>query len=244
VNAEKLKSKQNLTFQIMKNIFKISLLIMSIFLLHSCKKDTDNSIKDGAGNIYTSVKIGTQVWLVENLKTTRYRNGDYIGTTDPDVLAISGESAPKYQWEYSGPNDNADTYGRLYTWYAVTDSRNVCPTGWHVPTDAEWTILTTFLGGEDIAGCKLKETGTVHWTSPNTGSTNETGFTALAGGTRSEITFGCIGLQGYWWSSSSTEFNPHYAWYRIMTSEYCSVLRDYQYDKYNGFSVRCIKDTI
>ena len=87
------------------------------------------------GNVYTSVTIGTQVWMVENLKTTKYRNGDLIGTTTPSTLDISAEATPKYQWAYSGDGNNVNTYGRLYTWYAVTDTGNTCPLGWNVPTD-------------------------------------------------------------------------------------------------------------
>ena len=113
------------------------------------------------------------------------------------------KATPKYQWAYDGNESNVATYGRLYTWYAVTDSRNVCPTGWHVPTDAEWTTLTTFLGGENVAGGKLKETGTTHWTTPNTGATNETGFTALPSGYRYiDGTFLTIFSMGIWWSST------------------------------------------
>ena len=128
-------------------------------------KTYTGTVPDIDGNVYNTVTIGTQVWMAENLKTTKYRNGDLIGTTTPATLDISGESYTKYQWAYDGNESNVATYGRLYTWYAVTDTRNVCPTGWHVPTDAEWTTLTTFLGGESVAGGKLKETGTTHWAS-------------------------------------------------------------------------------
>jgi uncharacterized protein (TIGR02145 family) len=135
---------------------------------------------------------------------------------------------------------NVAAYGRLYTWYAVTDSRNVCPTGWHVPTDAEWSTLTTWLGGESVAGGKLKETGTTHWNDTNEGSTNETGFTALPGGYR-YVDGTCldIGSCGYWWSS--TEGSSTYAWLRYMYYDYTDVGRDF-YDKLDGFSVRCVRD--
>src|SRR5512133_2727329 len=104
-----------------------------------------HSVKDIDGNVYQTITIGTQVWMVENLKTTKYRNGDLIGTTTPASLVIEGESAPKYQWAYDGNESNVAIHGRLYTWYVATDSRNVCPTGWHVPSDAEWTVLTDYL---------------------------------------------------------------------------------------------------
>ncbi len=102
---------------------------------------------DGDNINYPVVEIGTQIWMAENLKTTKYSNGDLIGTTTPATLDITGESTPKYQWAYNGNESIVTTYGRLYTWFAVTDSRNVCPVGWHVPTDPEWTVLTDYLGG-------------------------------------------------------------------------------------------------
>jgi uncharacterized protein (TIGR02145 family) len=125
---------------------------------------------------YKTVKIGTQVWMAENLRTTKYRNGDFIGTTTPATLDISGESTPKYQWAYDGIESNVASYGRLYTWYAITDSRKVCPAGWHVPNSSEWNTLFAYLGGKRVAGGKMKETGSSHWLSPNTGATNETGW--------------------------------------------------------------------
>jgi uncharacterized protein (TIGR02145 family) len=219
---------------------RLSLLTLLIILIHSCKKNDDNSIKDADGNVYTSVTIGTQVWMVENLKTTKYRNGDLIGTTTPATLDISSELAPKYQWAYYGDESNVNAYGRLYTWYAVTDTRNVCPTGWHVPTDAEWTTLTTYLGGDSVAGGKLKETGITHWTTPNTGATNETGFTALPSGYRYlDGSINNSGLIGFWWSS--TEYSATDAYFSFMICYFSTLRRLYDNKKY-GFSVRCLLD--
>jgi uncharacterized protein (TIGR02145 family) len=199
-----------------------------------------NTVTDIDGNIYNSVTIGTQVWMAENLKTTKYLNGDLIETTATATLDISSESAPKYQWAYDGNESKAPLYGRLYTYYAVTDSRKLCPTGWHVPIDAEWTILTTYLGNELVAGGKLKDSDTAHWHGPNTGATNETGFTALPGGYRIPGgTFGYIGYLGYWWSS--TEFDTDYAWYRYMDYKGSYVARENAYER-SGFSVRCVRD--
>jgi uncharacterized protein (TIGR02145 family) len=214
----------------MKNIFRISGVIILIILIQSCKKDID-------GDVYTSVTIGTQVWMVENLKTTRYSNGDLIGTTTPDTLDILGESTPKYQWACNGNKSNVNTYGRLYTWYAVTDTRNVCPTGWHVPSDAEWTTLTTYLGGESVAGDKLKETGTTHWSAPNEGATNSSGFTALPGGYRAYN--GAFGTDGRWWSSTESEMGTAYG--RSMFHNGSNVDRAIQYKNF-GWSVRCLRD--
>ncbi len=196
------------------------------------------TVTDIDGNVYNTIQIGTQVWMAENLKTTKYRNGDLIGTTTPATLDILDQSAPKYQWANGGNDNRVATYGRLYTWYAVNDSRNICPIGWHVPSDAEWTALTTYLGGESIAGGKLKEAGTIHWISPNTGATNNSRFTALPGGSRSwSGVFG--GYDGYWWSF--TEYSTASAWFRLMYYDASNVFRTYS-NKRDGCSVRCIKD--
>src|SRR5664280_630451 len=159
------------------------------------KKTVGANVTDIDGNVYHQIIIGTQTWMVENLKTKRYRNGDVIATTIPSTLDISKEVAPKYQWAYDGDEKNVPDNGRLYTWYVLTDNRNVCPTGWHVSTDAEWTILVNFLGGDTVALGKLKEAGTLHWKNPNT-ATNESGFTALPAGNRPD-NFEGIGAVSY-----------------------------------------------
>ncbi len=187
------------------------------------------------GNAYKTVKIGNQIWLAENLK--------YL----PSVVGpgTGSQSTPYYYvYGYDGTNvadakatDNYATYGVLYNWTAAMDA---CPDGWHLPSDAEWTELTDYLGGESVAGGKLKETGTTHWNSPNTGATNETGFTALPGGNRSiSDYFNFFGDYGNWWSS--TEYSTYHAWYRDMYYRYRNVSRSY-YSKGEGFSVRCVRD--
>jgi uncharacterized protein (TIGR02145 family) len=198
------------------------------------------TLTDIDGNTYSHVKIGNQIWMAENLKTTHYRNGDEIND-GTGVGDLSTETDPNYWFAYNDNLDNISTYGRLYTWYAVTDSRNICPDGWHVPTDDEWTILTDYLGGLSVAGGKLKETGTTHWDSPNTGATNETGFAALPGSFRlGELGFlFSLGDQGILWTAS--ESGSEDAWYRWVYYENSKVGRD-DNPKKNGFSVRCIKD--
>jgi uncharacterized protein (TIGR02145 family) len=223
----------------MKNIFRISGIILLIFLIYSCKKDNDNSIKDIDGNAYHAITIGTQTWLAENLKTTKYCNGVLIGTTSPGTLDISNKINAKYQWPYDGNEDNVATYGRLYTWYTITDSRGLCPTGWHVPTDSEWTTLTSFLGGDSIAGSTLKEPGLMHWNTPNIGATNKSGFTALPGGMRYDLGFASGGYCGQWWSS--TEDYLLNSWARIIAYDNREVGRSSWIKRY-GFSVRCLKD--
>jgi uncharacterized protein (TIGR02145 family) len=196
--------------------------------------------RDGDFNIYPVVAIGTQVWMAENLKTTKYNDGT---TAIPDVTdntAWAGLSSGAY-CDYSNVPTYSVTYGRLYNWYAVasTNPKNVCPTGWHVATDAEWTTLETYLGGASVSGGKLKEKGTAHWSSPNS-ATNETGFTALPGGYRSQSgSFGLMGTNGYWWSS--TEATPSSGYYRNMINSSGNLI-SVDYDKHAGFYVRCVKD--
>jgi uncharacterized protein (TIGR02145 family) len=160
---------------------------------------------DADGNVYKTVVIGSQTWMAENLKTTRYLNGDLIGTTIPATFYLNALSTPKYQWAYDGNENNVTTYGRLYTWFAIMDSRKVCPIGWHVPSDAEWTTLIGGMGGRFVAGGKLKETGTTHWESTSEEVTNESGFTLLPGGQRFfDGSFSNIGFLGFWWTSTES----------------------------------------
>lgn len=199
-----------------------------------------NGVNDSDGNHYNTKMIGDQIWMTENLRTTHYSNGDTIGTTYPFDKDISTDTVLKYQWAYNGDDANATIYGRLYTWYAVSDSRGVCPAGWHVPTDAEWTTLETYLGGSSIAGGKMKETGTTHWNTPNDNAYNSSGFTGLPGGNRLATgTYTNLGIIGMWWTS--TGYNTANAWRRYLYYVNASVARQYL-DKKNGFSVRCVRD--
>jgi uncharacterized protein (TIGR02145 family) len=196
------------------------------------------SITDIDGNIYKTVTIGNQVWMAENLRTTRYRNGDpipYIADGAAWVKLTAGAYC-----NVDNNDNNSALYGKLYNWYAVTDNRNMAPTGWHVPSDAEWTTLTTYLGGESGAGSKLKETGTSHWQISNTGATNETGFTALPAGFRDrEGNWGGLGWSGSFWST--TERDSGSSWRRQMDKTSLAVDKNSDM-KFNGSSVRCIKD--
>jgi len=193
---------------------------------------------DAAGNHYTIVTIGTQTWMASNLRVTHYSNGESITNLTVDADWAGATFAA---WcDYSNTAANGTKYGHLYNWYAASDTRNIAPVGWHVPTDAEWTTLTTYLGGESVAGGKLKEAGTLNWASPNTAAINETGFSALPGGLRySDGTFYYIGNDGAWWTAG--ESNASYAWYRYMSCSRSSVYRNYD-GKADGFSVRCLRD--
>jgi len=197
------------------------------------------TVSDIDGNVYHTVTIGSQVWMVENLKTTKYRNGDPIPNVTVHETWISINTGA-YCWYKNDAATFKATYGAIYNWFAVADNRNIAPVGWHVPTDVEWTTLTDFLGGQSVAGGKLKETGTSHWVSPNTGATNSSGFTALPGGTHdSYAAFYSEGEYGNWWSSTARdEWN---AWYlRVEYRRDATTLN--QYYKQNGWSVRCVKD--
>jgi uncharacterized protein (TIGR02145 family) len=240
---------KNIKLKTMKNkIWYVSIIIFTI-LLTNCKKENNSNdsnslltVTDIDGNVYHTIAIGTQIWMVENLKTTRYRNGDFIPTTTPSTFNISNETSPKYQWAYFGNNSNIATYGRLYTWASVVDIRNISPIGWHVPTDAEWTTLTTNLGGESIAGGKLKENGTIHWHSPNTGATNEKSFTALPSGFRNpDGWYNSIGFNCSWWSSTESESDTVSAYLRTILFNDSIIFRPMCW-RLHGFSVRCIKD--
>jgi len=200
---------------------------------------TYGSVTDIDGNTYATIQIGTQVWMAENLRTTRYRNGDPI----PNVMdGTQWENLKTGAWaHYDNDIQYEKPYGKLYNWYAVADPRNVCPKGWHVPTDVEWTVLTNYLGGGNVAGGKMKSTGTQYWDSPNTDATNESGFSGLPGGSRNNGNgfFGYLGNYGNWWSAS--ESGAEFAWYRTLLNGNAGVSR-YNYDKRYGFCLRCVRD--
>jgi len=154
-------------------------------------------VTDIDGNVYKTISIGTQNWMAENLKVTHYRNGDPIPEV-PDSTTWETITSGAYSNFDNNPNIGA-VYGKLYNWYTINDSRNIAPMGWHVSTDLDWVQLTLYLGGDSIAGDKLKEVGTNHWRIPNTGANNESGFTAISGGMRLS-TFDNIDIYGGWWS--------------------------------------------
>ena len=195
------------------------------------------STTQGQTNL-SSIKIGSQIWMIKNLDVTKYRNGDPIPEVkDSATWATLTKGAYCY---YNNDPANGVIYGKLYNWYAVNDPRGLAPKGWHVPSDTEWTTLTDFLGGEKLAGGTMKEIGTMHWIGPNDGATNSTGFTALPGGGRGRNGwFFDIGTYGHWWSS--TKSNKTFAWERFLTNDY-SAFNRIDYDKGFGYSLRCIKD--
>jgi uncharacterized protein (TIGR02145 family) len=188
--------------------------------------------------IYKMITIGTQTWMAENLNAIKFNDGT-------DIPLVTNSSVwdyietPGYCWYENNQVVFGETYGPLYNWYAV-QTQKLCPLGWHVPTDSEWNALIIYCGGDQVAGNKLKESKNSHWSFPNTGATNETGFTALPGGFRDyNGDFITVNLLGYWWCS--TEGGDWSAWYRYMHKDFSNVFRINE-NKQRGFSVRCIKD--
>lgn len=199
---------------------------------------SSGTVTDIDGNVYQTVTIGTQEWMAENLKVKHYSNGDSIPhVTDDATWSVLTSGA---YCNYDNDEGNVATYGRLYNWYAVEDSRKIAPEGWHVPRDEEWQTLVDYLGGEAVAGGKMKEAGYEHWVDPNTGATNESGFTALPGGYRDyDGTFYGMGDYASFWSS--TELGSYDAWLRGLGYGNARVSRLGNYKHY-GFSVRCVRD--
>jgi uncharacterized protein (TIGR02145 family) len=216
-------------------VFLIGVLL-SFF--SSCEKDnnnSDNSFTDPRdGNVYKTVTIGNQVWMAENLKYLPSVVGPGMGSITIPCYYVYGYDGTNISDAKATANYN--TYGVLYNWVAVQEA---CPAGWHLPSDAEWTQLTDYLGGAGVASGKLKETGTAHWLSPNTGATNEVNFTALPGGGRYGIAFYYIGGNGCWWSS--TDNGTDEVWSRLLYFDYGGVGREAN-SKWNAFSIRCLKD--
>lgn len=207
--------------------------------MSACNKDdSGNTVRDIDGNEYNSVTIGAQTWMVENLKTTKFSDGTDIPLIT-SAEAWMGLTSPGFQWYNGDPSKYKKPYGALYNFYAVSTAK-LCPAGWHVPSNAEWTALTTFLLGEDVSGGKLKEEGITHWASPNAEATNESGFTALPGGVITlSGAYSGLGYQGAWWTADEDMYS--YSYYRQL-SYYDGRVFAYSTLKGSGYSVRCIKN--
>lgn len=201
---------------------------------------TYSTMIDQDGNVYKTITIGTQTWMAENLRTTKYSDGTVIPNISGYATWYTYSLGLYYTYNNTTDAVSIATYGRLYNWYAVTDSRNIAPAGWHVPTDAEWATLITQLGGEDVAGGKMKETGHTHWIYPNTSVTNESGFTALPSGWRNDLDpfFDHMGFLGYYWSSTTSPYFS--AYYRQL--DYSDNVYRYFGNGVSGFAVRLVKD--
>ncbi len=212
------------------NKVNVSLVLIFFVAVVSCKKDEDvtlqfnqnleyGTLTDIEGNVYKTIEIGTQTWMAENLRVTKQNDGS---------------SSISFKWPLNDSIAFKNAYGAKYNWGSVNTGK-LCPEGWHVPKDNEWTVLTNYLGGDSIAGGKLKEAGPKHWSSPNVGATNETGFTAMPSRDGSYPR-----MMGFMWSSS--EFNSEYGWYRALDHNSAAVYRNFDFNKSSYYSVRCIKD--
>lgn len=213
-----------------------------LVMITGCKKNDDSAeIKDGDGNIYTSITIGTQKWLAQNLKTTKYNDGTDIPLVT-DNTEWKNLVSPGYCWYNNDEASNKNVYGAIYNWHAVNTGK-LCPKGWHVPSEEEMWVLADLHGGEKSAGGPLKEKGTTHWRSPNTGATDLYGFTALPGGYRNQW----IGFQemythcGWWTATKSSSIWDETAYLYIMYYDYPDMAITDVYIQ-NGYYVRCVKN--
>ncbi len=217
---------------------KLNLLLLFTFCCSALVNLSSQTVRDIDGNVYKTVTIGNQTWMAENLRTTKYRNGDGINNiTDGPAWATFTSGA----WcDYNNDAGFETRYGKLYNWYAVNDSRNMAPAGWHVATKYEYETLYSYFGGVTLAGGPLKETGFQNWNSPNKGATNVSGFTALAGGIRYKQTFMFLGTHCMFWTATSS--SEEMAWYGGMYHDGTYGITSDLFDKHSGFYVRCVKD--
>lgn len=212
------------------------MLGVCLTLVQCSKKEETTTVKDIDGNVYNIIQIGDQFWLKENLKVTKYRNGESIPAVEDSTAWAELSSGGRCIYDNS--NENNNVYGTLYNWYAVNDARGLCPTGWHVPSDDEWSDLVEGLGGEFVAGGKMKTT--TLWEAPNVGATNESGFSALPAGTRSSNSLYVEkGYTGTWWSSTSDSENVGISYH--IDRSFPNIGRNFN-NKKAGYSIRCTKD--
>jgi uncharacterized protein (TIGR02145 family) len=247
----------------MKYIFPLLLLVLSsclknkeaiIAAQHSCgagnvhnASKTYGTVKDIDGNTYKTIQIGTQTWMAENLRTTRYRNGVSIENAVETTSWVNNTTGAYCSYNNNTANDCP--YGKLYNWFAATNENGICPQGWHTPSSDEWSILINYLdpgalGGTNpnntIAGGKMKSPGTKYWTGPNQGATNSTGFSGLPGGTRfNNGNFSDFKEYGYWWTS--TPYVNRVAWFHFLRTRDGGAYKN-GFDKFGGLCIRCIKD--
>jgi uncharacterized protein (TIGR02145 family) len=194
--------------------------------------------------IINSVKIGDQEWQMKNLDVDRFRNGEPIPhALTAEEWKVAGEREEPAWCYYNNDVEYGEIYGKHYNWYAVKDARGLAPAGWHIPSDDEWTALTNYLGGENVAGGKMKSAGTAYWNSPNTGATNESGFTALPGCSRGNTgSFDRVRDYAIFWSSNDLFDNYSLTCYLKFNFSFVDRTVDTTYPKSSGASVRCLKD--
>jgi uncharacterized protein (TIGR02145 family) len=229
-----------------KLIYQLMIMGCVMILCYNCKKESSTTsnptsgitVTDADGNVYPTVVIGTQTWMAANLKTTKYNDGTSIPLVTNGTV-WSTDTTAAYCWYNNDDTTYKNPYGALYNWYAVNTGK-LAPTGWHVPSDAEWATLVAYLADSTTAGGKLKEAGTSHWQSPNTGATNSTGFTEVPSGSR--YSNGLFYLNGeYGWLWSTTASSSSQAWHEYLVYNSAAIYRVADV-KNIGFSVRCVKN--
>ena len=213
------------------------ILLLILITINAYSQSDGNGVTDIDKKQYNTIIIGNQEWIQQNLDVSHYRNGDIIPQVqNPNEWLNLTTGAWCY---YNNDSTNKEVYGKLYNWYAVNDSRGLAPEGWHIPSISELTAITTFLGGTEIAGGKMKDVETTHWLNPNTNATNESGFKGLPGGTRTDSWF-YKGTGGFWWLSNEFDLINAYAYSLEYVTEKCNTGNTY---KYHGRSLRCLKDS-
>lgn len=242
----------------MKRLFPLWVILVGIYAF----SQTSNTIKSsnpGAGVTFNGYKYSTvvlgngQEWMAENLRTTTYANGDPIPNVTasskwnnkPDAngnRALGWADLTTGAWaHYNNDSQYENPYGKLYNGFTITDPRNVCPTGWHVPNNVDWVLLINHLGGEPVAGGKMKSTGTQYWESPNTAATNESGFSAVPSGFRDEDGFYSLGKYGSWWSATTDPYNDDVLYNFYLDYEKGNVVETSNY-RVSAHAIRCIMD--
>ncbi len=227
-------------------------IVFLCFLFIACEPDDPNyppdnfshnfgSVTDIEGNVYRTIKIGTQTWMADNLKTTTYLDGSPIAHAEDNTQWMNNTDGA-YSWYDNDQETYAEIYGAMYNWYAVNNSAGLCPSGWEVPNESQWETLTRYLDGRNVAGGKMKEIGVAPdglWNDTNEGATNESGFSGIPGGYRSTGgSYYSIGDEGYWWSATSS--SEQYAYVRTLRNLH-TWLVGFVYYKISGHSVRCIQ---
>jgi uncharacterized protein (TIGR02145 family) len=211
-------------------------MLMSLFGTYA------QTVTDIDGNVYNTIALGTQEWMTSNLRTLHFSNGDVIPHDFSQSAWNNLNQSSGADYYNNDQQANGATYGVLYNWAAASNMNNVCPIGWHVPSNNEWTTLINFAGGSATAGGPLKERDTAHWNYPNYNATNFSGFTALPGGLRHNTGgYQFMNESGYWWTSTQGTANPSFA-YNVKMSYADAVVLQYESNQRGGFSIRCLKN--
>jgi uncharacterized protein (TIGR02145 family) len=228
----------------MKIVITLFILLAATLVCTAQKTAPDMTVEDVDGNVYNTVIIDDQIWMAENLRTTKLNDGTPISLVTENSVWRNLITPGYCYYKNAIDADSIHQYGALYNWYTV-DTKKLAPKGWHVPSDAEWQKMIDFLGGKEVAGGKMKSTGTTEknnglWSEPNTNATNESFFSAYPGGGRFYVDYYNIDKIAYFWTSS--ERDNDYSWGFYLHFRSSEIYLDQHAFKYDGLSVRCVKD--